>query len=117
MLTRWRRLNDCNGSNNQQWSITKNLPYILFAGQADQTYCLDGGSNLSDGTQLKIWKVSPSGSASRGTVLTRMQCYSGIQAQNWTLVNDNSITNSGFCMDLPDGDKSNGNVVQEWQVS
>lgn len=50
-------------------------------------------------------------------MLTRVQCYSGLQAQNWTLVNDNSITNSGFCMDLPDGDKSNGNVVQEWQVS
>lgn len=90
-------INDCNGSQAQQWKIT--------SGGAIQTpdgkFCLDAGdAPVENGTKMKIW-----------------QCYDTIPAQTWQIQSSGQIKlkSSNECIDLPDGSSANGNVVQVWQ--
>ncbi|GMK54281.1 hypothetical protein CspeluHIS016_0108670 [Cutaneotrichosporon spelunceum] len=88
----------CNGSAAQKFEFVRNA-----AGQvklAGTNYCLDAGTNPGNGAKLKLWT-----------------CYSGLYQQTWWYTGDNhlAIANGpGLCMDVTDGNLSNGNQVQVW---
>ncbi|KAK7055961.1 carbohydrate-binding module family 13 protein [Favolaschia claudopus] len=91
---------DCNGSQAQKWAIKRGKGSVQVAGT---NYCLDAGSNPANGVGMKIW-----------------QCYDGLAAQTWyydgvrkTL----NLYNQGQCLDLTDGDLTNGRQAQTWQCT
>ena len=57
-------------------------------------YCLDAGSNISNGVGLKIWT-----------------CYDGLDAQAWYATDDNrfAVTGKGQCLDVTGGRFQNSN--------
>jgi hypothetical protein len=46
-------------------------------------------------------------------------CYDGLPQQDWWWTGDNRIalTNQGMCLDLTDGNLSDGNQLQVWQCN
>lgn len=90
---------DCNGTPAQNWTITTGETKVHLAGT---NFCLDAGSTPGNGVGMKIW-----------------QCYAGLAAQQWFLTGDNRIAleNQGLCLDLTNGDITNGNRVQTWQCT
>ncbi|EIM22544.1 hypothetical protein E3Q22_04355 [Wallemia mellicola] len=88
---------DCNGTDAQKFVIRKGQTSVKVA---NRNFCLDAGSNPGSGIKAKIW-----------------QCYDGLPAQNFWYTGDNriAVTGQGQCLDLTDGRKANGNVLQTWQ--
>ncbi|TFK60832.1 carbohydrate-binding module family 13 protein [Pluteus cervinus] len=92
-------LNDCNGAANQYWLLKAGETKI----QANGTnYCLDAGSSPQSGVGLKIW-----------------QCYDNLAAQDWYFTDDHRIAlnHQSQCVDLTNGNFTNGNQVQTWDCT
>ncbi|KAJ3557945.1 hypothetical protein NM688_g1200 [Phlebia brevispora] len=85
---------DCNGTGAQNWVLSTGTTSVQLSGT---NYCLDIGSPPANGVQMEIW-----------------QCESGLAAQTWTY-SSNTLANQGFCLDLTNGDTTDGNIVQIWQ--
>ncbi|EKM78024.1 hypothetical protein AGABI1DRAFT_129805 [Agaricus bisporus var. burnettii JB137-S8] len=66
---------------------------------AGSNHCLDAGAAPADGTTMKIW-----------------ECFDNLPAQDWFYTDDQrfALTNQGFCLDLTNGNATNGNLVQVW---
>ena len=47
------------------------------------------------------------------------QCYAGLSQQTWYYTDDDRIAleNQGQCLDLTNGSKTNGNIVQIWKCT
>jgi hypothetical protein len=73
---------DCANDVQQEFVFTSN-----GAGTSIQVvgtnFCLDAGSNPSNGSQLKIWT-----------------CYAGIAAQTWSFTEGGHVSNQGQCIDM-----------------
>ncbi|KAJ8453796.1 hypothetical protein ONZ45_g19565 [Pleurotus djamor] len=95
------RIQDCDGSNQgaQRWVIKRGGQQIKLSGT---NYCLDAGSNPASGVGMKVWT-----------------CYEGLAAQLWTYTPDDYIRLQGTnqCLDLTDGDLTNGRQVQTWECA
>jgi len=93
-------ISDCVSSSSagQRWTVVRGSTSVKLA---SSNFCLDAGENPGNGVKGKIWT-----------------CYSDLPAQEWylTAVGDDHIAveGQGQCLDLTDGNKSNGNVVQTW---
>ncbi|TRM61545.1 ricin B lectin domain-containing protein [Schizophyllum amplum] len=87
---------DCNGTSAQNWVLNRGSTHVRLAGT---DLCLDAGSNIGNGMQMKLW-----------------QCYDGLAQQTWYWTDDNRIAVQGYgqCLDLTSGVSSNGNIVQSW---
>ncbi|KDR77633.1 hypothetical protein GALMADRAFT_224914 [Galerina marginata CBS 339.88] len=89
---------DCNETAAQRWLITKGggTSAVTLAGT---NFCLDAGANPSSGTGLKIWK-----------------CINALPAQTWQFTDGNQLQLSTInqCVDLQNGNLSNGRRVQTW---
>ncbi|KIJ34538.1 carbohydrate-binding module family 13 protein [Sphaerobolus stellatus SS14] len=85
---------DCNGSAAQQWLIGPGNTQVRLAGT---NFCLDAGSNPASGIPMKIW-----------------QCFDGLPQQSWFYTDDEriAVTNQGLCLDVPNGNLANGQVLQ-----
>ncbi|KAJ3552595.1 hypothetical protein NM688_g4074 [Phlebia brevispora] len=90
---------DCNSSPAQQWVIQSGNTAVQLAGT---DFCLDAGSSPADGVQMKIW-----------------QCYADLPAQEWYYTSDNRIAlfNQGLCLDLTNGNLTDGNILQTWDCT
>ena len=90
---------DCNGTDAQKFVLKKGETTVKVA---NKNFCLDAGSNPGSGVKAKIWT-----------------CYDNLPAQNFYYTGDNRIalTGKGQCLDLTDGKKDNGNVLQTWQCT
>ncbi|TRM64092.1 ricin B lectin domain-containing protein [Schizophyllum amplum] len=66
--------------------------------------CLDAGNNLADGVAMKIW-----------------QCYDNLAQQSWNYLSANQHFTVGSgpteCLDLRDGNQSDGATTQTWACS
>lgn len=63
-------------------------------------FCLDAGSNPSNGTPMKLW-----------------QCYSGLPQQTWTYLDSDQTqlqTSNNQCLDVQLAD---GKTLQTWECS
>jgi len=80
-----------------KWAISSGNTAVTTNNGA---YAFDAGSSPTSGTQMKIWTSYP-----------------GLAAQNWYLTGDNRIalTDSGLCLDLPNGNKAAGQRLQLWK--
>ncbi|GMK53992.1 hypothetical protein CspeluHIS016_0105780 [Cutaneotrichosporon spelunceum] len=89
---------DCNGTPAQKWTLQRGSGKVKLAANGTD-FCLDAGTNPANGVGMKIW-----------------QCVD-VPQQNWYYTGDNRIalTDQGFCLDMTDGNKSNGQRVQIWQ--
>ncbi|KAG9222080.1 hypothetical protein CCMSSC00406_0009309 [Pleurotus cornucopiae] len=69
---------------------------------AGTNFCLDAGSSPANGVGMKIW-----------------ECFDNLPAQQWFLKADDRIAleNQGLCLDLTNGNVTNGNQVQTWQCT
>ncbi|KIJ34534.1 carbohydrate-binding module family 13 protein, partial [Sphaerobolus stellatus SS14] len=85
---------DCNGSAAQQWLTGPGNTQVRFAGA---NFCLDAGSDPANGIPMKIW-----------------ECFNGLPQQNWFYTDDERIaeTNQGLCLDVPNGNVTNSQVLQ-----
>ncbi|KAF5314651.1 hypothetical protein D9611_007089 [Ephemerocybe angulata] len=83
----------------QLWKINRGPTKLITA---DHNMCLDAGSSPTNGTKLKLW-----------------DCYDNLPAQSWYFTDDNRIAlkDQGFCIDLPDGKQTDGQVLQIWACS
>ncbi|TFK66788.1 ricin B-like lectin [Pluteus cervinus] len=93
-------INDCNrASLNQYWLVQPGETKIQVANTG---YCLDAGSSPQNGVGLKIW-----------------QCYDNLAAQDWVFTGDHSIAlnHQSQCVDLTNGNFTNGNQVQTWDCT
>ncbi|KAF8990297.1 ricin B lectin domain-containing protein, partial [Cyathus striatus] len=102
----------------QAWTYTPGDTLVRYGLTG---YCLDAGSTPANGVGMKIW-----------------QCYdTNLQAQHWYNTNDNRIALAnqgiytrillpasddltmcvGLCLDLTNGDTTNGNQVQTWECT
>ncbi|KIJ36191.1 carbohydrate-binding module family 13 protein [Sphaerobolus stellatus SS14] len=89
---------DCNGTGAQKWVINSGTTSVQVSGT---NFCLDAGSSPANGVQMKIWT-----------------CYSGVAQQTWTYSNNKlALSVQSQCLDLTNGDLTNGNVLQTWQCS
>ncbi|KAF4573626.1 Ricin B lectin domain-containing protein [Pleurotus pulmonarius] len=90
---------DCNGSPAQTWVIKPGPTKVQLAGT---NFCLDAGSSPGNGVGMKIW-----------------QCFDNLPAQQWFLTDDSRIAleDQGLCLDLTNGNLTNGNQVQTWQCT
>ncbi|TFK60309.1 ricin B-like lectin [Pluteus cervinus] len=93
-------IGDCNNGSSQLWLLSPRGETIITL--AGYSYCLDAGSSPQNGVGLKIWK-----------------CYSGLPAQDWYVTDDHRIalTNQGQCIDLTNGNLTNGAQAQTWQCT
>ncbi|KAF9449375.1 carbohydrate-binding module family 13 protein, partial [Macrolepiota fuliginosa MF-IS2] len=91
---------DCNASNAQDWVFARPEPTSLKVWSG--TYCLDAGSTPRNGVGVKIW-----------------ECFDNLPAQTWFYTDDNRIAlyNPDLCLDLTDGNSTNGNEIQTWQCT
>lgn len=90
-------INTCTANNPaQQWTLTRGSTAVQLTGT---NYCLDAGSSPGNGVRLKVWT-----------------CYAGLAAQTWWYTDDNRVAlqGQGLCVDLTDGNKTPGNVLQTW---
>ncbi|KAL4265377.1 Carbohydrate-binding module family 13 protein [Pleurotus pulmonarius] len=90
---------DCNGSPAQSWVIHPGSTNVQLKGT---NFCLDAGSSPGNGVGMKVW-----------------QCFDNLPAQQWFFTDDNRIAleNQGLCLDLTNGNLTNGNQVQTWQCT
>lgn len=92
---------DCStaGEGYQNWVIKRGGQQIKLSGT---NYCLDAGSNPASGVKAKIWT-----------------CYDNLPAQQWTYTPDDYIrlTGTSQCLDLTDGDLTNGRQAQTWECA
>jgi len=90
---------DCNGTGAQKWVLKKGSTKVRLAGT---NYCLDAGSAPASGVGMKIW-----------------QCYDKLPAQQWdyTLFKTLKLEKTDQCLDLPDGNPTNGNQLQTWECA
>ncbi|GLB36919.1 putative G-X-X-X-Q-X-W domain-containing protein [Lyophyllum shimeji] len=89
---------DCNGTGAQKWIFRNGRTSVQVAGT---NFCLDAGSSPGNGIGMKIWT-----------------CYRGLAAQEWIYFNNKfRLARSTQCLDLTDGNLSNGNPVQTWHCS
>ncbi|BEI89301.1 uncharacterized protein CcaverHIS019_0206630 [Cutaneotrichosporon cavernicola] len=89
---------DCNGTPAQSWTLQRGAGKVKLAANGTN-FCLDAGTNPANGVGMKIWSCVD------------------VPQQNWFYTDDNRIalTGQGFCLDLTNGDKTDGNRVQIWQ--
>ncbi|TXT09763.1 uncharacterized protein COLE_03697 [Cutaneotrichosporon oleaginosum] len=89
---------DCNGTPAQAWTLQRGAGKVKLSANGTN-FCLDAGTNPGNGVGMKIWSCVD------------------VPQQNWFYTGDNRIalTGQGFCLDLPSGNKNNGNRVQIWQ--
>ncbi|KAF6764149.1 G-X-X-X-Q-X-W domain-containing protein [Ephemerocybe angulata] len=87
---------DCNGTGAQRWVLQAGGTKLRLA---NTNLCLDAGSNPGNGVQMKIW-----------------QCFDSVPAQSWQFTQDNQIAlqGTGLCLDLPNNNSANGQVLQTW---
>ncbi|KAJ3544947.1 hypothetical protein NM688_g5683 [Phlebia brevispora] len=96
---------DCNGTPAQDWIVNLNLGSTSSQIQlANTDFCLDAGSSAQNGAGLKI-----------------MQCADNLTAQEWVWTADDQIVldGQGQCLDLTNGNLTNGNqtiVMTEQQT-
>jgi len=85
---------DCNGSTAQQWLIAHGNTQVKLAGT---NFCLDAGSNPANFVGMKIF-----------------QCFEGLPQQSWFYTDDEriAVTNMGLCLDVPNGNLTNGQQLQ-----
>jgi hypothetical protein len=85
------------GSPNQAWLLNRGNGKVCL--RDAQSYCLDAGSSPANGIALKVWLDSP------------------VPQQQWYYTDDDhiAITGGDQCVDLRDGNKSNGAVIQTWR--
>ncbi|KDQ31546.1 carbohydrate-binding module family 13 protein [Pleurotus ostreatus PC15] len=90
---------DCNATAAQNWIIRPGTTKVQLAGT---NFCLDAGSSPANGVGMKIW-----------------ECFDNLPAQQWFLTADDRIAleNQGLCLDLTNGNVTNGNQVQTWQCT
>ncbi|KAJ7087957.1 G-X-X-X-Q-X-W domain-containing protein [Mycena belliarum] len=91
---------DCNGSQAQKWVIKRGKGSVRVTGTE---FCLDAGSGPANGVGMKIW-----------------QCFDGLAAQTWFydgVQETLTLYNQGQCLDLTDGDLTNGRQAQIWQCT
>ncbi|KAF7773527.1 CAZyme family CBM13 [Agaricus bisporus var. burnettii] len=90
---------DCNGTPAQNWIIVPGEGHVQLAAT---NHCLDAGATPVDGTKMKIW-----------------ECFDNLPAQDWFYTDDHriSLTNQGSCLDLTEGNLTNGNAVQVWKCT
>lgn len=90
---------DCNGSRAQNWMLNRGLTAVRLGGT---NFCLDAGDTPGNGTGMKIW-----------------QCFDNLPAQQWYYTSDNRIAlySKGLCLDLTNGDLTNGKQSQTWQCT
>lgn len=88
------------GEGGQCLLISPSPSHIPLPQVANHDFCLDASSYPGSGVKAKIW-----------------QCYDGLEAQSFYFTGDNriAVTGKGQCLDLTDGKKDNGNVLQTWQ--
>ncbi|KAF9442685.1 carbohydrate-binding module family 13 protein [Macrolepiota fuliginosa MF-IS2] len=87
---------DCNGTPAQDWVVAPGEGHVNLASTG---FCLDAGMVPANGIGMKIW-----------------ECFNNLPAQDWFYTSDQRIalTNQGLCLDLTNGDLTNGNLVQTW---
>ena len=99
---RWNggALTSINPLDNSQWcldaGVSSQCKYIFLRFMFIHTYTLTG----ANGVQMKIY-----------------QCFSGLPQQTWTPdIKSGTIklTTANFCLDLTNGNTTNGNVLQIW---
>ncbi|KAF8513975.1 ricin B lectin domain-containing protein [Gautieria morchelliformis] len=90
---------DCNGTGAQKWVINSSNTKVQLA---NTNFCLDAGSNPANFVGMKIWT-----------------CFDNLPAQAWFYTGDLriAVTGKGQCLDLPNGDVTNGNQVQTYQCT
>ncbi|KAJ7891699.1 carbohydrate-binding module family 13 protein [Mycena olivaceomarginata] len=91
---------NCNGSQAQKWIIKRGKGSVQVAGMS---YCLNAGSSPGNGVGMKIW-----------------QCFDDLAAQTWFydgVRKTFNLYNEGQCLDLTDGDLTNGHQTQTWQCT
>ncbi|KAF8513974.1 carbohydrate-binding module family 13 protein [Gautieria morchelliformis] len=90
---------DCNGTGAQEWVINPGNTKVQLA---NTNFCLDAGSTPADFVGMKIWT-----------------CFDNLPAQAWFYTSDLRIalTGTGECLDLPNGDVTNGNQVQTFKCT
>ncbi|KAH6890179.1 G-X-X-X-Q-X-W domain-containing protein [Coprinopsis sp. MPI-PUGE-AT-0042] len=93
------QLYDCNDSPAQNWVYHRGTGQVRVKGT---DFCLDSGSDVTNGSQMKIW-----------------QCFDNLPAQTWTLTWDDRLVRAGtgLCLDLTNGSRVNGNIIQTWTCS
>ncbi|KAJ7592610.1 G-X-X-X-Q-X-W domain-containing protein [Mycena floridula] len=91
---------DCNGTQAQKWDIKRGKGSVKVTGT---NFCLDAGSTPGNGVGMKIW-----------------QCFDNLAAQTWFydgVQKSLTLYNQGQCLDLTDGDLTNGRRTQTWQCA
>ncbi|KAF5314528.1 hypothetical protein D9611_007093 [Ephemerocybe angulata] len=68
------------------WTLNRGPTKVKLTMRPD--FCLDAGTNPTNGTLMKVW-----------------QCYDNLPAQAWYWTDDNrlALEGQGFCLDLPSG--------------
>ncbi|KAF6764171.1 ricin B lectin domain-containing protein [Ephemerocybe angulata] len=68
------------------WTLNRGPTKVKLSQNPE--FCLDAGTNPTNGTLMKVW-----------------QCYDNLPAQAWYWTDDNRIAleGQGFCLDLPNG--------------
>ncbi|KAH6884294.1 carbohydrate-binding module family 13 protein/putative endo-1,3-beta-glucanase, partial [Coprinopsis sp. MPI-PUGE-AT-0042] len=91
------QLYDCNDSPAQNWVYHRGTGQVRVKGT---NFCLDSGSGkCGQRFPMKIW-----------------QCFDNLPAQTWTLTWDDRLVRAGtgLCLDLTNGSRVNGNIIQTW---
>ncbi|KAF8997618.1 G-X-X-X-Q-X-W domain-containing protein [Cyathus striatus] len=90
---------DCNNKPAQRWFVNRGSTKVQLTGT---NFCLDAGAASGNGVGMKIW-----------------QCYDNLPAQAWYYTDDNRIAleNQRQCLDLPNGNVTDGVQVQTWQCT
>ncbi|KAF8995325.1 ricin B lectin domain-containing protein [Cyathus striatus] len=90
---------DCNNTPSQRWFLNRGSTKVQLTGT---NFCLDAGAVPDNGAGVTIW-----------------QCYDNIPSQAWYYTDDNRIVleNQGQCLDLPNGNVTNGVQAQTRQCT
>ncbi|KAF8896869.1 hypothetical protein CPB84DRAFT_1662244, partial [Gymnopilus junonius] len=101
-------LYDCNASTTQKWQWNGNALTSVNPVDGSQ-WCLDSGDQSTCKPLLFMSGQWPENEI--------WQCFSNLPQQTWTPVTTSGtikLTSANFCLDLPNGDKTNKNVLQIW---
>ncbi|KIJ30441.1 carbohydrate-binding module family 13 protein [Sphaerobolus stellatus SS14] len=92
---------DCNGSEAQKWFVDPDGTHenVILSGGS---FCLDAGSTPGNFVPMKIW-----------------QCFNTLPQQTWIRTDDGRIAlvNQGLCLDVPNGNLENGQVLQTFKCT
>ncbi|TFK97697.1 ricin B lectin domain-containing protein [Pterulicium gracile] len=98
------QITTCTGAASQKWVIRRGKGQIKLSGT---NFCLDATDpNPANGTGLKIWQCYDD-------LIAQRWFYDGVTKEIW-LNNDNDEVGGGGCVDLADGNTTNGRQVQMW---